>query len=62
MSIDWRTLEDSLLRRALKAESFRVLYGGAARSADGEPVRSVTGRMTVHPPAYHPIRPGELSK
>jgi hypothetical protein len=60
VKVDWRTLEDSLLRRALKVESFRELYGGG--SAKRAPVQPITGRMSVTPPAYHPVRPGELGE
>jgi hypothetical protein len=60
VKVDWRTLEDSLLRRALKAGSFRELYGGG--SAKRAPVQPITGRMSVKPPAYHPVRPGELGE
>jgi hypothetical protein len=58
VNVDWRTIEDKLLRRAAKAKSFRELYGGG--SAKRVPVRSITGRMSVAPPPYHPVRPGEL--
>jgi hypothetical protein len=60
--IDWRSIEDKVLRRAAKAESFRELYGGVygGGSAKRVPGRSVTGRMSVAPPPYHPVRPGEL--
>jgi hypothetical protein len=33
VNVDWRTIEDKLLRRAAKAESFRELYGGGEREA-----------------------------
>jgi hypothetical protein len=56
--VDWRTIEDKLLRQAAKAKSFRELYGGG--SAEREQVQSLTGRMSVAPPAYHPVRPEEL--
>jgi hypothetical protein len=58
VNIDWRTVEDKLLRRAVKVESFRELYGGG--SAKRVPGQSITGRMSVAPPPYHPVRPGEL--
>lgn len=48
VDIDWRTLEDSLLRRTLKAKSFRELYGGG--SAERGPIAQRTGRMTVAQP------------
>jgi hypothetical protein len=60
VNVDWRTIEDKLLRQAAKAKSFRELYGGG--SAKRAPVQSVTGRMSVKPPAYHPVRPGELGE
>jgi hypothetical protein len=56
--IDWRMIEDKLLRRAAKFEHFRELYGG--RSAKRVPGRSITGRMSVTPPPYHPVRMREL--
>jgi hypothetical protein len=56
--VDWRTIEDKLLRRAAKFEHFRELYGGG--SAKRVPVQSITGRMTVTPPPYHPVRMREL--
>jgi hypothetical protein len=58
--VDYREVEDRLLRQAAKARTFRELYGGG--SAERAPVQSITGRMSVKPPAYHPVRPGELSK
>jgi hypothetical protein len=58
--VDYREIEDRLLRRAAKAQTFRALYGGG--SAERAPVQSITGRMSVKPPAYHPVRPGELGK
>jgi hypothetical protein len=48
VSIDWRALEDGLLRRELKAKSFRELYGGG--SAERGPIVERTGRMTVVQP------------
>jgi hypothetical protein len=62
VNVDWRTIEDKLLRQAAKAKSFRELYGDAygGGSAKRVPVRSITGRMSVAPPPYHPVRPGEL--
>jgi hypothetical protein len=58
--VDYREIEDRLLRQAAKARTFRELYGGG--SAERAPVQSITGRMSVKPPACHPVRPGELSK
>lgn len=60
--IDWRSIEDKLLRQAAKAKSFRELYGDVyvGGSAEREQVQSPTGRMSIAPPAYHPVRPGEL--
>lgn len=58
--VDYREIEDRLLRQAAKAKSFRELYGGG--SAERAPVQSVTGRMSVKPPAYHPVRPCELGE
>jgi hypothetical protein len=58
VDVDWRTIEDKLLRRAAKFEHFRELYGGG--SAKRVPVQSITGRMTVAPPPYHPVRLREL--
>lgn len=60
--VDWRSIEDKLLRQAAKTKSFRELYGDAygGGSAEREQVQSMTGRMSVAPPAYHPVRPGEL--
>jgi hypothetical protein len=62
VNVDWRTIEDKLLRQAAKAKSFRELYGDAygGGSAKRVPGRSITGRMSVAPPPYHPVRPGEL--
>jgi hypothetical protein len=48
VSIDWRALEDGLLRRELKAKSFRELYSGG--SAERGPIVERTGRMTVVQP------------
>jgi hypothetical protein len=56
--VDWRTIEDRLLRQAAKAESFRELYGGG--SAKRVPGQSITGRMSVAQPPYHPVRLREL--
>jgi hypothetical protein len=60
--IDWRSIEDKLLRRAAKAKSFRELYGDAygGGSAKRVPVRSITGRMSVAPPPYHLVSLREL--
>lgn len=56
--IDWRTIEDKLLRRIAKTEYLRELYGGG--SAKRVPVRSTTGRMSVTQPPYHLVRMEEL--
>ena len=53
--VDWKALEDSLLRRALKARTFREVYGGRG-GAQRAPAQSVTGRMTVLPPPDHIVR------
>jgi hypothetical protein len=58
VDVDWRTIEDKMLRQAAKFEHFRELYGGG--SAKREPVRSITGRMSVAPPPYHPVSLREL--
>jgi hypothetical protein len=44
-------LEDSLLRRAAKVESFRELYGGS--SAQRGPIVERTGRMVVAQPPFY---------
>jgi hypothetical protein len=51
MNVDWRALEDGMLRRAAKAESFRDLYGGG--SAKRGPIVERTGRMTVAQPPFY---------
>ncbi|MFF1701237.1 hypothetical protein [Streptomyces sp. NPDC058252] len=54
MNIDWRSIEDKVLRQAAKAKSFRELYGGgSAKRVPGQPV---TGRMSVLPPPDHIVR------
>jgi hypothetical protein len=58
VNVDWRTLENGALRRALKAQSFYERYFGP--SAKREPVQSITGRMSVAQPPYHPVRMREL--
>jgi hypothetical protein len=58
VNVDYREIEDRLLRRAVKARTFREMYGGG--SAERAPVQSITGRMTVTPPPYHPVRMREL--
>jgi hypothetical protein len=51
--IDWRTIEDEVLRRMAKADYFRELYGGG--SAERAPVLPVSGRLVVrHPPMHFP--------
>lgn len=59
VDVDWRALENSLLRRYLKGMAFRDLYAGGP-SAKREPVQSITGRMSVAQPPYHPVRMREL--
>jgi hypothetical protein len=50
IEVDYREIEDRLLRQAAKARAFRELYGGG--SAERAPGQSATGRMSVqHPPA-----------
>uniref|UniRef100_A0AAU3I9K7 Uncharacterized protein n=1 Tax=Streptomyces sp. NBC_01393 TaxID=2903851 RepID=A0AAU3I9K7_9ACTN len=51
--VDWPAIEDRLLQQAAKAKSFRELYGGGARSADGGRPASPTGRMVVRPVPDH---------
>jgi hypothetical protein len=60
--VDWRAIEDKLLRQAAKAKSFRELYGHVygGGSAKRGPVPTITGRMTVTTPPYHPVRMREL--
>jgi hypothetical protein len=60
VNVDWRTIEDKVLRRAVKDWYFAQIYGMGGPSAKRETVRSITGRMSVAPPPYHPVRPGEL--
>lgn len=54
--IDWRSIEDKVLRRAVKDWYFGQIYGMGGVSAKREQVRSITGRMSVLPPPDHIVR------
>jgi hypothetical protein len=60
INIDWASIEDKVLRRAVKDWYFGQIYGRGGVSAKREQVRSITGRMSVTPPPYHPVKPREL--
>jgi hypothetical protein len=49
VNVDWRTIEDPVLRRAAKAWYFGQIYGNGAVSAKREQVRQATDRMSVLP-------------
>jgi hypothetical protein len=51
IEIDYREVEIRVLRRYLKAMTFRQRYG--AGSAERAPVLPVSGRMTVSQPPLH---------
>ncbi|RZU36020.1 hypothetical protein EV284_3503 [Streptomyces sp. BK022] len=57
--VDYREIEDKVLRRAWKARTFRDYYGAVGAEARRFPPRtldvSVTGRMVVTPPPLRTV-------